>query len=76
MGALLLEYNHRWQRVPNLPYLMKIPYITYTPLFPISTNPLPNLHPNALFVTFFHSMVDRATFDVLLYLMILWIYIC
>ena len=70
-GAFLLGYNHSWQRVPNTPYLMKIPYITYTPLFLILTNPLPNLHPTALFVNLFLSIVDRATFDVLFYSKIL-----
>ena len=59
---------------------MKTPSTLPTPLFQIlsNTSPLPpTFIPTALFVIlFFGWMGDRTTFDVLFYLMILWIYTC
>ena len=82
---------HSWQRGcnplfyegPTLYYINIAPYITYiTPFLKFVHPPHPYCClrplPQLLFrlSSFFGYMVDPNTFDVLLYLMLLWIYTC
>ena len=57
------------------PYFMKTPYIAYHSFFTFCATPH-QPPPSLLFLLpcFFGWMRDRATFDVLFYLMTLWIY--
>ena len=63
--------SHSWERVPELPYFMKIPCIAY-PLFKTLSNLLP-YHAQTLSLLlflmfcFFGWISDRATFDVILH---------
>ena len=64
---------------PNPPILWRPPYIAYPPpFFQILSNtfPLSLLPPTPTPTAFFGWIGDRATFDVLVYLMTLWIYTC
>ena len=71
--------SHSWERVPELPYFMKIPCIAY-PLFKTLSNPL-LYHPQTLSLLlflmfcFFGWISDRATFDVILHNDIMDLYI-
>ena len=70
------SWRHSWQRIPN-PLFYEDP-IAYSPFFKFWPVLLHHLQPPALLLfllsCFFYWMGDRATFDVLFYLMILWIY--
>ena len=78
--------QHSWQRGPNPLFYEKPSYIAYPPPFFFIFCPPPPSHlpchlqppPPLLFLLscFFDWMSDCTTFDVLFYLMILWIYTC
>ena len=75
--ALLLRYNHSWQRVPN-PYILLRPTILPTlTFFKFCPTPSPTSTP-LLFLLhcFFGWMGDSATFAALFYVMILLINTC
>ena len=72
---------HSWQRGSNSPFLWRPSYVTYPKLCPTPSPPLPcHLQPPPqlffLLSCFFGWMGDHATFDVLFYLIIIWIYTC
>ena len=73
--------SHSCQRVPNILYVMKNPNIPYLTFLKFCPTPLPcclQPSPSLLFLMscFFEWMGDLSTFNVLLHLMILWIYKC
>ena len=75
----IMQCFHSWQKVPNPQYFMRTPpYILPTLLSQIFSPPPPsptNIQTTALF-TAFGWIGDRAKFDVLFYLMTLWICLC
>ena len=86
VGWGLFKFSlHSWQRGANLPIVCRPTLYCLHPYFQFClTHPLPhspvnsNAHP-PLFLRltcFFGWMGDHATFDVLFYLMIIWIYTC
>ena len=73
--------GNSWQRVPNTPYVMKIPRIAYSTFLKFCPTPFYcclQTSPPLLFLMpcFFDWMDDWATLDVLFHLMISWIYKC
>ena len=72
---------HSWQRFPNNPMLWRAPYVAYPTFLNFRPTPLPRRlqpSPPVLFLMscFFGWMGNCATFHVLFYLMVLWIYTC
>ena len=74
-----LFMGHSWQRVTNTCYVIKTPSYRLPIFLKFCPTPLSvasNLHPLLFLSCFFDWMGDRATFNVLFRLMILWIYKC
>ena len=66
--------GHSWQRVCNIPYIAYITFSEFCPT-PFSCCLQPSL-PLLFFMScFIHWIGDRASFDVLFHLMILWIHV-
>ena len=68
-----LVRSHSWQKVPNPLFYQNSAYPTF---FKLSNAPFPP--PPLLFLlhSFTGSLGDHTKFDILFYLMILWIYTC
>ena len=72
INCKLISYS--WQSVPNPLFSENLLFTDHAPLLKFCPAPFPTFIPLLfLFLRFFSCMGDYATFDVLFYLMILWI---